>query len=107
MKENTPEAVQDATCELLSEIAARNDLRPEDVVSAFFSITPDINADFPARSARKMGWDVPMLDMLEMDVPGALPGCLRVLIHIHGDGAVQHVYLRGARNLRPDLEGTT
>jgi chorismate mutase len=73
-------------------------------VSIFFTVTPDLNADFPARAARKIGWDVPMLDMQEIDVPGAIKRCLRVLLHINGDGDVRHAYLRGAQALRPDLE---
>lgn len=101
---DTPEAIREATRTLLGEVARRNGLQPCDVVSVFFSVTPDLTADFPARAARGMGWDVPMLDMLEMNVPGALPRCLRVLVHVNQDGETRHAYLRGARDLRPDLE---
>ena len=104
VRANTAEAISEATRELLSEIAGRNRLKVADVVSVFFSVTPDLNADFPARAARAMGWDVPMLDMQEMNVPGSLGSCLRVLIHVHCDGAVRHAYLGDARHLRPDLE---
>ena len=102
--ENTPQAIREATQCLLGEIAARNALRVGDVVSVFFSVTSDLNADFPARAARAIGWDVPMLDMQEMNVPGALQSCLRVLVHVERNGEVSHVYLRDARHLRPDLE---
>jgi len=104
VRENTGPAIREATMELVSALAEQNALTPGDVVSVFFSVTPDLNADFPARAARSVGWDVPMLDMQEMDVPGALPRCLRVLVHVQGNGPVRHVYLRDARQLRPDLE---
>jgi chorismate mutase len=102
--DDTKEAIAEATVELLTEIARRNDLRPEEVVSAFFTLTPDLTADFPARAARHAGWDIPMLDMQELDVPGAMQRCLRVLIHVDREGPFRHAYLRGAQNLRPDLE---
>jgi len=102
--ENTREEIAAATCSLLTAIAERNDLVPEDVVSMFFTLTPDLNAAFPAWAARQIGWDVPMLDMQEIAVPGALPRCLRVLIHARGADPARHVYLGAARSLRPDLE---
>lgn len=102
---NTEPAIMAATHELLAEIARRNALAPEEIVSLFFTLTPDLNACFPARAARLwMGWDVPMIDMVEVDVPGALPRCLRVLIHLRRSGPVRHAYLREARSLRPELE---
>jgi chorismate mutase len=104
--ENSAEAIGEATRELLSELAARNSLSPDEVISAFFTLTPDLNADFPARAAREMGWDMPMLDTQEVDVPGAIGRCIRVLLHVNRDGLVQHAYLRDARRLRPDLEGS-
>jgi chorismate mutase len=105
VEENTSASIHEATKALLGEIARRNDLRPHQVVSAFFTLTPDLDADFPARAARQIGWDVPMLDMKEVSVPGALPRCLRALLHVEGVDRVHHTYLRGARALRPDLEG--
>lgn len=101
---NTREEIAAATQELLAEITGRNSLEPEDVISMFFTLTPDLNAAFPAWAARQIGWDVPMLDMQEIAVPGALPHCLRVLIHARGADPVRHVYLGAARSLRPDLE---
>lgn len=104
VQDNTPFAVADATCALLRELERRNDLHPSEIISVFFTLTPDINAMFPAQAARQMGWDVPMLDMQEVPVPGSLDRCLRVLVHVERDCDVRHVYLRGARCLRPDLE---
>jgi chorismate mutase len=101
---NTPEGIAEATRELLDEIRHRNDLSIGDVVSVMFTMTADLNADFPARAARLAGWDVPLLDMIEVDVPGSLRRCLRVLIHVDRSGPVRAAYLRGARVLRPDLE---
>lgn len=101
---NTADAIQNATVILLDEIARRNSLPPERVVSMFFTLTPDLDALFPATAARAAGWDVAMLDMQEVPVPGSLPFCLRVLIHVEGDFPVRHAYLEGARTLRPDLE---
>ena len=101
---NTPEDIAEATTALLAEIAERNRLQPAEVVSAFFTLTQDLNADFPARAARAAGWDMPMLDTQELTVAGALARCLRILMHVDRDEPVQHVYMRGAVVLRPDLE---
>lgn len=101
---NTAEAIGAATQELLTCLAGRNALQPAEIVSVFFTVTPDLNASFPARAAREMGWDVPMLDMLEIDVPDALTRCIRVLIHLEVGRPVRHAYLREAAALRPDLE---
>ncbi len=101
---NTEEAIIDGTRTLLSCLVERNHLTLEEVVSVFFTLTPDLNACFPARAAREMGWDVPMLDMQEIDVPGALAFCIRVLVHAEINRPPRHAYLRGAVSLRPDLE---
>jgi chorismate mutase len=101
---NSEEAIVEATRTLLTCLVDRNTLRLEEIISVFFTLTPDLNASFPARAAREMGWDVPMLDMQEIDVPGALGLCIRVLVHVESSGPVRHAYLRGAVNLRPDLE---
>jgi chorismate mutase len=103
--DNTDEAITCATQELLEEIRRRNALRMEEIVSVFFTLTDDLTAAFPARAARACGFDVPMLDMREVPVPGSLPRCIRVLIHIDRSSPVRHAYLREARSLRPDLEG--
>jgi chorismate mutase len=96
-----------ATRELLTELATRNDLELDDVVSAIFTVTPDLRSEFPARAARDIGWDhVPLLCTTEIPVPGALPRCIRVLLHVETSArpdALKHIYLRGAQALRPDL----
>ena len=107
VEENTRPALLEATRELLREVTRLNGLKVEDIACAIFSTTPDLNAEFPAVAAREMGWDrVALLDSHEMDVPGALPRCLRVLILANTERGPQemvHVYLRGAANLRPSL----
>ena len=105
---NSRETILEATAELLAAMVKANGIKPEDVVSAFFTTTPDLNAEFPALAARRLGWDdVPLLCGHEMAVPGSLPMCLRILVHMNtGKRADQivHVYLRGARVLRPDFQ---
>ncbi len=105
---NTPEAILEATKELLAAMVQVNDIDVEQVASAFFTTTPDIDAEFPALAAREMGWtDVALLCGHEMNKPGSLPMCLRILLHVNTDKPqreIRHVYLRGARVLRPDIE---
>jgi chorismate mutase len=101
------EAIRAATKRLLEAMVARNGVELEDIASVFFSLTPDLRASFPAIAAREMGWTyVPMLHTVEVDVPGALPRCIRVLMHVNTSlrlEEVSHVYLDGAVVLRPDL----
>jgi prephenate dehydratase len=110
VEEDTPSAIWSATAELLETIQAANDLCPPEVASVIFTATPDITAAFPAQAARSLGWtSVPLLDAVEMAVPGSLPGCIRVLLLWNTDRppeSVRHVYLRGATVLRPDLAST-
>ncbi|MCS7001496.1 MAG: chorismate mutase [Dehalococcoidia bacterium] len=108
---NTPVAIRRATRTLLREIVARNSLNVADIASAYFSTTRDLNAEFPAVAARQLGWhETPLICGHEMDVPGALPMCIRVLLHVNTDkapGEIAHVYLGGATSLRsapPPLE---
>ncbi len=105
---NSPESILEATKELLATMLKANDLDVEYVASAFFTMTPDLNAEFPAIAAREMGWtDVALLCGHEMNKPGSLPMCLRVLLHVNTEKPareIRHVYLRGARVLRPDIE---
>ncbi|HEY1653667.1 MAG TPA: chorismate mutase [Candidatus Tumulicola sp.] len=102
-----PAAIVAATKRLLREIVARNGVVLDDVASVLFSLTPDLHAVFPALGARELGWvRVPMLHFAELDVPGALARCIRVLMHVTttlGLDEVEHVYLDGAAELRPDL----
>jgi chorismate mutase len=101
---NTVEAMEDAVMELVRELQARNKLGPDDVTWAIFTVTHDLDADFPARAARLAGWhQVPMICSQEIPVPGSMPRVVRVLLHVDSGGATHHVYLRGAQALRPDL----
>lgn len=103
---NSPDAILEATTELLAEIMRANGLRVDDVASAYFTTTRDLNAEFPAVAANKMGFsDVALLCGHEMDVPGSLPMCLRILLHVNTEkdaSQIAHAYLRGAKVLRPD-----
>jgi len=107
VESNTEPAVLAAARQLLQEMAAQNQLEPSDLSAAFFTVTQDLNAAYPARAAREMGWDlVPLMCMQEMNVPGSLPLCLRVLLLWNTEKTqdqVHHVYLGSARALRPDL----
>lgn len=102
------EAISAATAELLREMLERNEVAPEDLISVVFTATPDLTAGFPAAAARSLGIsDVPLLCAAEIAVPGALPRCVRVLMHVYTDaerGSLRHVYLRGAEALRTDLQ---
>lgn len=101
---NTVEAIEDAVVELCRELTQRNQLAPSQIVWAIFTVTHDLDADFPARAARVQGWNgVPMICSQEIPVPGSLPRIIRVLLHVDSDGPRNHVYLRGAQALRPDL----
>jgi chorismate mutase len=105
--ENSREAILQATRQLLALMIRQNGIDPRDVASAIFSVTVDLNAEFPALAARQLGWlDVPLLCTNEIDVPGSLRRCVRVLVHWNTDrpqAEIKHVYLRGAVQLRPDL----
>ena len=106
--ENTAEAILAATDVLMRRILARNGLGADDLVSCIFTLTPDLDAQFPAVAAREMGLsNVPLLCAREIPVPGALPQVIRVLIHAYKpDGtAPEHVYLGDAVKLRLDLQG--
>ena len=100
------EAVLRATRELLALLIHVNEIHKEDVASAIFTTTPDLNSAFPATAARQLGWlDVPLMCSHEIDVPGSVPLCIRVLLQWNTDkpqGAIQHVYLKEAQRLRPD-----
>jgi len=104
---NTKEEIIKFTKELLITLQKENDFKIEDIVSVFFSVTPDLNAAFPARAARELGWkQVPLFDMQEIGVSGSLPRCIRILIQINcskNQTEIKHCYLRGARILRKDL----
>ncbi len=104
VSENTKEAIEDAVIEMCREICFRNQLEASDIVWAIFTVTHDLDADFPARAARVSGWNaVPMICSQEIPVPGSMARVIRVLIHVDSEGPRNHVYLRGAEALRPDL----
>jgi len=104
---NEADAITGATEWLMREIMKRNELRPEDVVSCIFTLTEDLDAEFPAVAARNLGFDhVPLLCAREIPVPNALPRVIRVLMHYYAEDGheTKHVYLGDARRLRSDLE---
>ena len=105
--QNDAGAILGATEWLLREILRRNDLSTDDIVSCIFTLTEDLDAEFPAVAARNLGFDrVPLLCAREVPVPGAVPKVIRVLMHYYADEGheTQHVYLGEARTLRSDLE---
>ncbi len=104
---NDREEILAATRELLLALQTANGFAKESLAAAWFTVTPDLDAAFPAAAARDLGWDqVPLLDVQEIPVPSALPRCIRVLLLWNTDvpqPRVQHIYLREAAALRPDL----
>lgn len=105
VEENTAPAIMAATERLLKEIVARNELEIEDIISAIFTVTPDLDAAFPAAAARRLGWlEVALMCAREIPVPGSQPGIVRVLIHAYSNHQPVHVYLGRANQLRPDLQ---
>jgi chorismate mutase len=104
---NDRSEILSGTAELVTEVMNRNELSTDDVISVIFTATPDLNAEFPALAARKLGFqEVPLLCAAEIDVPGAMPRVVRLMMHIETAkprSAVQHVYLRGAAALRLDI----
>ena len=104
---NTSEAILEATRQLLALMIRQNGIEPEDVASAIFTTTPDLDAEFPALAARQLGWlHVALMCGHELQVPGSLRRCIRILLHWNTDlpaDQVVHVYIKEAANLRPDL----
>ncbi|MGH2858282.1 MAG: chorismate mutase [Solirubrobacteraceae bacterium] len=104
---NEPSAILEGTSVLIRELMDRNALTPDAMVSCIFTLTDDLDAEFPAVAARALGMDrVPLLCAREVPVPGALPRVIRLLLHYYAgeDHAPRHVYLGAARALRSDLE---
>ena len=107
---NDREAILSATRELLERIVERNQFAPEDIAAAFFTVTDDLNAEFPAMAARQLGWtEAALLCAREIPVPTAtVRHCIRVLALVNTDRSaaeIAHVYLRDAAALRPDISG--
>jgi chorismate mutase len=107
VEEDDEQQITERVQELLTEVLARNALELDDVISVIFTATPDIVSMFPAAAARQIGFGaVPLLCASEIAVPGAMPRCIRVLLHVTTDRApadLRHVYLHGAEVLRDDL----
>ena len=104
---NTSEDILKATRQLLALMIRENGIQKEDIASAIFSTTRDLDAEFPALAARQLGWlDVALMCTNELSVPGSLSRCIRILLHWNTEKTadeIVHVYVKGARNLRPDL----
>ncbi|MDP8943745.1 MAG: chorismate mutase [Actinomycetota bacterium] len=108
VEENEADAIVEATEELLRTVMERNAVGAEDMVSCIFTATADLDAEFPAVAARRLGLgSVPLICAREMEVPGAMPRVIRLMLHCYAPvGAeAQHVYLRDAAALRRDLQG--
>lgn len=107
VERNEREDILTATTELLELLIQHNDLRAEDIASAIFSVTEDLDAEFPALAARQLGWtEVALMCTREIPVPNSLVKCIRILLHVNttrSAAEMQHVYIRGAVNLRPTL----
>jgi len=104
---NERQAILDGATDLVTEVMGRNNLITDDVISVVFTVTPDLDAEFPALAARKIGFqDVPLLCATEIPVPHAMPRVVRLLMHLETSRSraeLQHVYLRGAAALRLDI----
>lgn len=107
VERNDADAILSATDALMRELMARNALAPEAMVSCIFTLTEDLDAEFPAVAARRLGLDrVPLLCAREVPVPGSMPRVIRTLLHYYADPPHEprHVYLGDTRALRSDLE---
>jgi chorismate mutase len=108
VESNTSDSILGATEALMRELMARNDLATEQLVSCIFTVTEDLDAEFPAVAARNVGLNrVPLMCARVVPVPGSLPRVIRILVHYYADEnhRPRHVYLGEARVLRADLEG--
>ena len=105
--ENSRDAILNATRQMLALLIRRNQIKSEDIASAIFTVTKDLSAEFPALAARQLGWlEVPLLCGYEIEVPGSLSLCVRVLVHWNTtlpQRDIQHIYIHDAVRLRPDL----
>lgn len=107
VESNTRDEILTATRQLLALMVRQNDIRLEDVASAIFTTTTDVSAEFPALAARQLGWlNIALMCFHELDVPGSLRKCIRILVHWNTDKSadeIVHVYVKDAVRLRPDL----
>jgi len=104
VKDNNADEIISATRELLGKIVDENSIGTGDIAAVFFSVTPDLNRAFPAKAARDMGWmNVPLFCQLEIDVPGSLAKCIRIMMLVNttlGQDQIRHVYLKETPKLR-------
>nr|WP_297161028.1 chorismate mutase [Thermogemmatispora sp.] len=107
VERNDRQEILAATAELLQLMVELNQIRSEDIASAIFSVTEDLDAAYPAQAARELGWtEVALLCVREIPVPGSLRKCIRILLHVNTERSpaeLRHVYLRGAVQLRPEF----
>jgi chorismate mutase len=107
LERDEPDHMHEQVAQLVTEVLERNGLTSEDLISVWFTATPDLHSDFPAVAARKLGIvDVPLICAQELDIEGGMPRVVRVLAHIETDrpkSAVSHVYLGAAASLRRDI----
>ncbi len=106
--ENTQPAIVDATEELLNEIVSANAINAEDIAAVYFTLTSDLNAEFPAVAAReRLDWNlVPLINSIEIDRPGSMRRCIRILLFLNttkSQSEIKHIYLRDAVVLRADI----
>ena len=105
---DTPEAINAAAVEVVTAMLARNELASDDVISIFFTSTPDLISGFPATAVRLAGFEeVPLMCAVEISVPGSMPRVIRVLMHAYSSRRrqeIKHVFLGDARALRSDLD---
>ncbi|PDO11692.1 MAG: chorismate mutase [Candidatus Reconcilbacillus cellulovorans] len=111
VQRNDEVEILEETRRLLDAIVRENDIVPDDIACVLITVTQDLNATFPAQAIRQMpGWElVPLMCSLEIDVPGGLPRCIRLMVMVNTDKRqteIRHVYLNDARRLRPDLAGS-
>jgi chorismate mutase len=108
VERNEAEEILAASGELLDAVVKANDIDPEDIASIIFTVTADLDACFPAKAARDKGFKyVPLLCALEINVPGSLARCIRILVHVNSDKLqrdIKHIYLKEAVRLREDLK---
>ncbi len=108
VERNEREEILAATSELLQLLIRSNDLHSEDVASGIFTVTDDLDAEFPALAARHLGWnEVALICAREIPVPGSLKKCIRILLHVNttrSAAEIQHIYIHGAVTLRPTFK---
>jgi chorismate mutase len=107
VENNDKDEILQATKQLLEKIISDNNVAKEDIVDIIFTLTPDLNAVFPARAAREIGFsNVPLMCMSEIPIDGALEKCIRILLTTNTEKSqneIKHIYLKNAVALRPDL----